>query len=100
MDNALPAADPASPWMKHLERAHAPAHAAARAIGEETEPNHHLAPAAALLSRGLGAMYDAFDGRADRVTAINLAHGRLWEAAVRVAQGGLPRALQALQAAC
>ncbi len=100
MDNALPAADPASPWMKHLERAHALAHAAARAIGDEAEPNLHLEPAARLLSRGLAAMYDAFDGRADRVTAINLAPRRLWEAAVLVAQGGLPRALAALREAC
>lgn len=100
MDTALPAADPASPWMKHLERAHGRAHAAARAIGEESEPSLHLAPAARRLELGIAAMYDAFDGRADRPTAINLAHGRLWDAAILVARAGLPGALAALREAC
>jgi hypothetical protein len=100
MDTALPAADPASPWMKHLERAHGKAHAAARAIGEESEPSLHLAPAARRLELGIAAMYDAFDGRADRPTALNLAHGRLWDAAILVARAGLPGALAALREAC
>lgn len=100
MATPLPAADPASPWMKHLERAHALAHEAARAVGEEVEPSPFLAPAARHLERGVAAMYDAFDGRADRVTAIGLAHGRLWEGAILVARAGLPRALGPLRAAC
>jgi hypothetical protein len=86
--------------MKHLERAHDLAHAAARAVGEEAEPNAHLAPAATHLAHGLEAMYDAFDGRADRSTSMNLAHGRLWEAAVLVARAGLPRAVGAIRDAC
>jgi hypothetical protein len=100
MTNALPAADPASPWMTHLERAHGLAHAAARIIAEENEPSPFLAPAARHLERGVAAMYDAFDGRADRVTAVSLANGRLWEAAVLTARAGLPGALAALREAC
>jgi hypothetical protein len=100
MDTALPAADPASPWMKHLERAHGKAHAAARAIGEESEPSSHLEPAARRLELGIAAMYDAFDGRADRPTAINLAHARLWDAAILVARAGLSGALASLREAC
>jgi len=100
MDPALPTADPASPWMSHLERAHNLAHAAARAIGEESAPSAHLAPAARRLELGIAAMYDAFDGRADRPTAINVAHGRLWDAAILIAQAGLPSALSVLREAC
>lgn len=100
MIDSPPAADPSSPWMTHLERAHALAHEAARAIGEIHEPSLHLAPAARHLERGIAAMYDAFDGRADRVSAIGRAHGRLWEGAVLVARAGKARALEALRAAC
>ena len=100
MSTPLPAADPASPWMKHLERAHSLAHEAARAIGDRSEPSLHLAPAARHLERGVAAMYDAFDGRADRVTAIGLAHGRLWEGAILVARAGLSGALDKLREAC
>ncbi|MFT3772982.1 MAG: hypothetical protein QM820_46965 [Minicystis sp.] len=100
MVTALPAADPASPWMKHLERAHSLAHEAARVIGEESEPSPYLAPAARHLERGCAALYDAFDGRSDRITAMSLAHGRLWEGAILVARAGLSRALTALCDAC
>ncbi len=100
MEALLLAADPASPWMRHLERAHERAHAAARAIGDESAPSAHLAPAARRLELGIAAMYDAFDGRADRSTAINLAHARLWDAAILLARAGLPPALDALRAAC
>ena len=100
METAPPRADPSSPWMKHLERAHGLAHLAARAIGEESEPSLHLAPAARHLERGLAAMYDAFDGRADRTTAISLAHSRLWAAAILIARAGLPAVLGALREAC
>lgn len=93
-------ADPASAWMRHLERAHDRAHAAARAIEDHAEPSAHLAPAARRLERGLVAMYDAFDGRADRTTALGAAHARLWDAAILVARAGLPRALAALREAC
>jgi hypothetical protein len=86
--------------MKHLERAHDLAHVAARAIGEEAAPNAYLAPAARRLELGIAAMYDAFDGRADRSTAINVAHGRLWDAAILVTRAGLPAALAALREAC
>jgi hypothetical protein len=86
--------------MRHLERAHGLAHEAARAIGEESDPSLHLAPAARCLERGVTAMYDAFDGRADRPTALGLAGGRLWDAAVLVARAGLPRAVATLREAC
>lgn len=92
--------DPSSAWMNHLERAHALAHQAARTIAEFAEPNLHLRPAAKHLEQGVACIYDAFDGRADRPTAINRAHGQLWEAAVAVAQGGLPSALAPLREAC
>lgn len=91
---------PASPWMRHLERAHDRAHAAARAIELETEPSAHLAPAARKLELGIAALYDAFDGRADRPTAIGAAHARLWDAAVLAARAGLPGAVAALREAC
>ncbi|APR88063.1 hypothetical protein A7982_13412 [Minicystis rosea] len=100
MASALPSADPTSAWMKHLERAHSLTHEAARAIGDENEPSLYLAPAARHLERALAAMYDAFDGRADRITAIGLVHGRLWEGAVLVARAGMSRALASLREAC
>jgi len=100
MDTALAAADPTSPWMKHLEQAHRLAHVAARAIGEESEPSPHLAPSAQHVERGLVAVYDAFDGRADRLTSLNIAHSRFWDAAILLARAGLSGALAALQAAC
>jgi len=100
MSPDLAPASPASPWMKHLERAHDRALAAARSIEEQTDPSDHLAPAARKLERGLSAMYDAFDGRADRPTAIGVAHGRLWDAAVLAARAGLPGALAWLREAC
>jgi hypothetical protein len=86
--------------MNHLERAHDRIHAAARAIEEHIEPSVHLEPAARRLERGLGAMYDAFDGRADRTTSIGVAHARFWDAAILVARAGLPSALAALREAC
>jgi hypothetical protein len=92
--------DTSPPWMQHLERAHKLAHAAARWIEEEAEPSPYLAPAARKLEGGIGAMYDAFDGRADRVTALNLAHARLWDAAILLAQAGLVSALTSLREAC
>lgn len=92
--------DPSSAWMNHLERAHALAHQAARTIAEFSEPNLYLRPAAKHLEQGVASIYDAFDGRTDRPTAINRAHGQLWEAAVAVARGGLPSALEPLRDAC
>jgi hypothetical protein len=95
-----PALDPETPWMRHLEQAHALAHEAVRAIEEQAEPSVHFAPAARKLELGLGALYDALDGRADRPTAIGLCHSRLWAAAMLCAHGGLPPAVQALCGAC
>jgi len=92
--------DAGAPWVKHLERAHGLIHAVARFIEEESEPNAHLAPAARKLESGLVAMYNAFDGRADRGTAIGVAHGRVWEAAILLARAGLPRELAVLRDAC
>lgn len=100
MDLEPAAVETSSAWMQHLERAHERAHAAARIIEDHAEPSPHLAPAARQLARGLGAMYDAFDGRSDRVTAIGIAHGRLWDAAIGVAKAGLPEALARLREAC
>jgi hypothetical protein len=96
----LSPADPASPWMRHLERAHALVHAAARAVEEQLDPSPYLAPAAEKLARGVTALYDAFDGRAHRRTAIGLAHARIWDAAVLVAHAGLGDAVAALVDAC
>lgn len=100
MPDPLPTAGPASPWIKHLERAHSLSHEAARAIGEEIEPSPFLLPAARLIARGVASMYDAFDGRSDRLSAIGVAHGRLWEGAILVARAGLGGALAALRGAC
>jgi hypothetical protein len=86
--------------VQHLEHAHALAHVAARSIGLVFEPNAHLAPAARRLEQGLASLYDAFDGRADRPTAISIARIRFWDAAILVARGGLPGALAALHGAC
>ena len=98
--DAPPAADPGSAWMKHLERAHDRALIAARAFEDESEPNAHVGPAARHLERGLGALYDAFDGRADRPTAMNAAGARFWDAAVLAARGGLADVVAALREAC
>ena len=95
-----PALDPEAPWMGHLEQAHELAHAAVRSIEQQAEPSVHFAPAARKLELGLGALYDALDGRADRPTAIGLCHSRLWAAAMLCAHGGLPAAVQALCGAC
>jgi hypothetical protein len=100
MSPELASADPASDWMKHLERAHERVHAAARSIEEHIEPSAYLEPAAQRLEGGLAAMYDAFDGRTDRITAISVAHTRFWGAAILVARADLPSALAALREAC
>ncbi|MDI1443573.1 hypothetical protein [Polyangium sp. 6x1] len=100
MANVIAALDANAPWVSHLERAHSLIHAVARFLEEESEPSAHLAPAARKLERGLSAMYDAFDGRADRVTAIGVAHGRIWEAAILLSRAGLPREVTSLRDAC
>jgi hypothetical protein len=100
MDAQLATADPDSAWMTHLERAHALAHRAAQAIGDEIEPSEHLLPAAKELERGVVALYDAYDGRADRPSAIGVAHSRLWNAAILCARAGLSGALGSLRDAC
>lgn len=100
MTDALATFDAGAPWVMHLERAHGLIHAAARVIEEESEPSAHLEPAARRLEHGLGALYDALDGRADRLTAIGLAHGRVWEAAVHLARAGRASALGWLRGAC
>ncbi|WP_437964692.1 hypothetical protein WMF04_34145 [Sorangium sp. So ce260] len=92
--------DAGAPWVQHLERAHALIHAVARFIEGQREPSAYLAPAARKLELGLGALYDAFDGRADRVTAVGRAHGHVWAAAVLFARAGLPRVLASLRDAC
>jgi hypothetical protein len=86
-------------WIAHLERAHGLVNAVARRL-EEAEPSVHLAPAARHLERGLSALYDAFDGRADRATAIGRAHARFWDAAIEVARAGLPSAVDVLREVC
>lgn len=100
MADEIASFDAGAPWVKHLECAHGLIHTVARFIEEESEPSAHLAPAARMLSNGLAAMYDAFDGRADRETAIGVAHGRVWEAAILLARAGLPRQLASLRDAC
>ncbi|MDC3956958.1 hypothetical protein KEG38_24065 [Polyangium jinanense] len=100
MADELAVLDVQAPWVQHLERAHSLLHVVARFIEEESEPSAHLAPAARKLESGLSAMYDAFDGRADRVTAIGVAHGRIWEAAIFLARAGLSREVTSLRDAC
>jgi hypothetical protein len=85
--------------MKHLERAHALAHEAGRAL-EEAEPNALLPDAARRIEAGIVAIYDAIDGRADRVTSITAAHARLWDAAIASARAGVTSALGSLKRAC
>lgn len=92
--------DPGAPWSLHLERAHALIHEVIRFIEEESEPSVHLTNAAEQIERGLGALYDAFDGRADRVSSVGRAHGRVWEAAIRLARAGLPEQFGRLRDAC
>ncbi|WP_441292401.1 hypothetical protein ACSRUE_20185 [Sorangium sp. KYC3313] len=100
MSDDLAACDADAPWVMHWERAHSLIHAVARFIEGQREPSAHLAPAARKLESGLGALYDAFDGRADRGTAVGRAHGHVWAAAVLLAQAGLPRMLASLRDAC
>ncbi|MDI3284248.1 hypothetical protein [Polyangium sp. 15x6] len=100
MADNLAVLDVQAPWVKHLERAHSLTHAVAHFIEAESEPSAHLAPAARKLESGLSAMYDAFDGRADRITAVSVAHGRVWEAAILLARAGLPRQVASLRDAC
>jgi hypothetical protein len=95
-----PPASASPPWVTHLERAHTHAHRAAELIGEELAPSAHLGPAARRIERGLVALYDAFDGRTDRPTALDLAHTRLWEGAILAARAGLLGAVEALRDAC
>ncbi|WP_437477993.1 hypothetical protein WME75_29405 [Sorangium sp. So ce1014] len=100
MSDDLPAFDAGAPWVQHLERAHTLIHAVARFIEGQREPSAYLAPAARKIEIGLGALYDAFDGRADRVTAVSRAHGHVWAAAVLLARAGLPPVLASLRDAC
>lgn len=86
--------------MIHLERAHAFAHEAAWAIEDEIAPSDHLGPAAQLIADAVASIYDAFDARADRPTAIGVAHGRLFRAAIMVAQAGMTGAVESLRRAC
>ncbi|XYH94167.1 hypothetical protein ACMHYB_40965 [Sorangium sp. So ce1128] len=100
MSDDLAVFDAGAPWVQHLERAHALLHAVARVIEGQREPSAYLAPAARKIESGLGALYDAFDGRADRVTAVGRAHGHAWAAAVLLARAGLSRELASLRDAC
>ncbi len=89
-----------SAWLAHLELAHGFVHAAARVLSEQDDPSPYLAPAARRLEGGIVAIYDAFDGRADRVSSLGMAHARLLDAAILTAHAGLPTALAALERAC
>ncbi|WP_437275415.1 hypothetical protein WME90_29755 [Sorangium sp. So ce375] len=100
MSDDLVSCGAGAPWVMHWERAHSLIHAVARFIEGQREPSAHLAPAARELESGLGALYDAFDGRADRGTAVGRAHGHVWAAAVLLARAGLPRMLASLRDAC
>ncbi|MGK3992007.1 hypothetical protein [Sorangium sp. So ce1024] len=100
MSDELAAFDPDAPWVARAERAHALIHAVARFIEGQRAPSAYLEPAARKLESGLGALYDALDGRADRVTAVGRAHGHVWAGAVLLARAGLPRVLVLLRDAC
>ena len=56
-----------------LEAAHAELRRAALSLEHELEPVIDLAPTARSLERALGAVFDAFDGRSDKVEAVRTA---------------------------
>src|SRR5687767_15366169 len=68
-----------TPWMSALERAHASLRDAAARLESVGQPAVDLGPAASALEPVFGALYDAFDGRADRLGAARAAMGAIGE---------------------
>ncbi len=87
-------------WIDHVERAHALSHGVASRIEESASSPVDLAPVLRSLAQGIGAMYDALDARDDPASALSRAHGRLWDAAIGAAHGGLLDEVTSLRDAC
>ncbi|WP_437728100.1 hypothetical protein [Sorangium sp. So ce861] len=80
-----------------LESAHAALRRAALSLEHDVEPITDLTGPARALERALGAIYDAFDGRADRVAAVRAAAAEIDSAAVAVGEAaGLEAGLAAV----
>ncbi|WP_437320646.1 hypothetical protein [Sorangium sp. So ce385] len=80
-----------------LESAHAALRRAALSLEHDVEPVTDLTGPARALERALGAIYDAFDGRADRVAAVRAAAAEIDGAAVAVVEAaGLEAGLAAV----
>ncbi|WP_437650252.1 hypothetical protein [Sorangium sp. So ce362] len=67
-----------------LESAHAALRRAALSLEHDVEPVTDLTGPARALERALGAIYDAFDGRADRIAAVRAAMAEIDGVAVAV----------------
>ncbi|XXX81289.1 hypothetical protein WMF30_21245 [Sorangium sp. So ce134] len=67
-----------------LESAHAALRRAALTLEHDVEPVTDLTAPARALERALGAIYDAFDGRADRIAAVRAAMAEIDSTAVAV----------------
>ncbi|MGK3994499.1 hypothetical protein [Sorangium sp. So ce1024] len=74
----------APPALDPLERAHAALRRAARSLEHDVEPVIDLTGPARALERAFGAIYDAFDGRADRLAAVRAAMVEIDSAAVPI----------------
>ncbi|WP_437819251.1 hypothetical protein [Sorangium sp. So ce1078] len=80
-----------------LESAHAALRRAALSLEHDVEPVTDLVGPARALERALGAIYDAFDGRADRITAVRVAMAEIDSAAVAAGgAAGLDAGLEAV----
>ncbi|MGK4005424.1 hypothetical protein WMF31_22540 [Sorangium sp. So ce1036] len=97
-----PAPQPAAPAgvdlpaLERLESGHAALRRAALSLEQDVEPALDLTGCARALERAFGALYDAFDGRADRLRAVRAAMAEVDDAAVTI---GEARALDASFAA-
>ncbi len=92
--------DPETPELALLERAHVLALLAARTLERAHEPKVDLGPALSRIEGALSTLYDAYDGRSNRESALGVAHGRLWDAAIAAAHAGESLALETLFQAC
>ncbi|WP_437960246.1 hypothetical protein WME76_11785 [Sorangium sp. So ce119] len=76
----------APPALDQLERGHAALRRAARSLEHDVEPVIDLTAPARALERAAGAIYDAFDGRADRQGAVRAAMMEIDSAAVPIGE--------------
>lgn len=78
--------------LEQLESGHAALRRAALSLEHDVEPVLDLTGSARALERAFGALYDAFDGRADRLRAVRAAMAEVDDVAVTI---GEARALDA-----